>query len=272
MNRDFNFFIPLDEELIEKAAKLPLSQRYDNMILEGMASDNSEDIEGEVLEPTGYVTDVFLKSGLINYEHLAKRSPKFIIGNPIEAKVKGNQFHIKAKLWKSSEVAREAWDKIIEMKESGSGRMAGWSIEGKALERNPMNPKHITKALITHTALTFAPVNGNSWADIVKGIQKEDFIDPIYDQDTDDKEFIFEFDQKGKKFRVGKDFRVYEVITKAMDTAAVKPLTPESLDKKVKNIALLDIKKALDNVLGNKHLKSFRGDLLPRIKKNIVGD
>jgi len=231
-----------------------------------MASDNSKDIEGETLEPAGYVIDHFLKNGYINYEHLAKKSPKFIIGEPTSATVKGNEFHIKAKLWENSEVARDAWDKILQMKESGSGRKAGWSIEGKALARDPMNPKRITKALITNTALTFSPVNANSYADIAKGLQKEDYVEPTYDQDTDDKEFILEFDNKGKKYRVGKDFKVFEVLTKSMDVAAVKPLTPESLEKKLKNITTPDIKKALDNVLKYKSLL----DRDPSLKEKVT--
>jgi len=198
MDNRFNFFVPFDEDSIAKAAKLPIADRYKNMLLEGMASDDSKDIEGEVLEPAGYVIDHFIKNGYINYEHLSKKSPKFLIGEPISAHVKDNKFFIKAKLWENSEVARDAWDKIIQMRESGSKRKAGWSIEGKALARDPMNPKHITKALITNTALTFSPVNSNSWASICKGLQKEDFVEPVYDQDTDDKEFIFEFDNKVK--------------------------------------------------------------------------
>ena len=44
-----------------------------------------------------------------------------------------------------------------------------------------------------------------------------------------------------------------------MDVAAVKPLTPESLDKKPKNLALGDIKKSIDNVL--KYSDLFKDDI-----------
>ena len=37
---DFNFFIPIDESSIEKASKEPIESRYDNILLEGVASDN----------------------------------------------------------------------------------------------------------------------------------------------------------------------------------------------------------------------------------------
>lgn len=248
----FNFFVPLDESTLEKSAKAPISERYKDMVLQGLASDDSKDIENEILEPSGYVTDLFLNKGYINYEHLSKRSPKFLIGEPTEAKVKGNEFFIKAKLWENSDVAREAWDKILEMKANGSTRKPGWSIEGKALARDPMNPKRITKALITNVALTFNPVNGNTWAEIAKGIQKDDFVDPEYEKGTADEDFILEFEEKGKKYRVGKDFKVFEVVEKSMDVAATAPLVPESLDGKIKNLQLGDLKKAVDNILSMK--------------------
>ena len=270
MDNRFNFFVPLNDEALEKAAKAPLAQRYSNMELEGMASDDSKDIEGEVLEPNGYVIDHFLKNGYVNYEHLAKKSPKFLIGEPIAAHVKDNQFFIKTRLWENSEVARDAWDKILAMKASGTKRKPGWSIEGKALARDPMNPKHITKALITNVALTFSPVNSNSWAEICKGRQKEDFVEPEYPKDGSDREFVLEFDRNGKKYRVGKDFLIYEVIAKSMDVAATKPLAPESLDKKSKDIALSEIKKALDNVLGNKEFVARNPGIHRRLGKIIA--
>lgn len=244
MVNDFNFFVPIDDNSIEKAKDATGEDRYKEMVLQGVASDNSKDVEGETLEPSGYVIDRFLKSGYINYEHLSKKSPKFIIGEPMEAGIKGNQFHIKAKLWPDSEVAKDTWDKIIEMKKSGSSRRPGWSIEGKALQRDPMNPKRITKALITNVALTFSPVNGNTWADIAKGTQKEDYIELEFEKCGDDKDFIFEFEKGGKKYRVGKDFKVFE-LEKSMDVSATKPLIPESLDKKEKNMALMEISKSI---------------------------
>ena len=39
-----------------------------------------------------------------------------------------------------------------------------------------MKEKHITKAIINNIALTFTPVNFNSYLDFVKGVQQQDFI------------------------------------------------------------------------------------------------
>ena len=253
---DFNFFVPA--EVFEKSTKHKDGTTTTDMYIQGVASTNDKDLENETLEPSGYELDHFLKSGTINYEHLAKKSPLFICGEPTEAYIKDNKMHMKAKLWGNSKVAKDIYSKMKELEESGSTRRAGFSIEGKSLERDPNNPKRITKALITACAITFSPVNTNTLASICKGIQKEDYVEPTYDQDSDEKPFIMEFDYKGKKMRVGKDYKVFEVLTKSMDVAAVKPLTPESLDKKPKNIGLPDIKKAIDNIL--KHKSLFDGD------------
>ena len=60
---------------------------------------------------------------------------------------------------------------------SGTDRKPGFSVEGRALERDKNNPKKVTKALITNVAMTMTPVNANSFADIVKGVQTVDFVE-----------------------------------------------------------------------------------------------
>lgn len=263
---DFNFFIPA--EVIEKSVKLPTGESRIEMIIQGLASDNSKDVEGEVLEPQGYVLDTFLKTGTINYEHLAKRDPKYIIGEPISAEVKGNEFHIKARLWGNSEIARSVYQKMKELKEAGSSRKAGFSIEGKSLLRDPMNPKRILKALITNVAVTFSPVNSSTFADIVKGIQEKDFI-PLKYEVAEVPDYIFEFERDGKLFRVGKaDFKIYEV-KKSMTIDSTKPLMPESLDKQTKPLTPGIISKSIDNILRLKSLGCISDDFIEDVKVKI---
>jgi len=248
MKNEFNFWVPLEDEggFIEKASKTEKgdSKRYDNMFLAGMASNNAKDSEGEVLEPSGYDLSRFLKSGFINFEHKSKNDPKFLIGEPVSAEVKGEEFHVKGKLYKESEIARNLWDTVIMMKGSGASRKLGWSIEGRATERSIADPKRITKALITGIALTFNPVNTNSYADICKGEQKSDFIE-IEDifQKSETSKYIYTFETGEKSFGITKSFEVEE-ICKDMDVESTRALIPESLDKKVR-ILEPSIKKAI---------------------------
>ena len=178
---DFNFWLPLDLEK-SKAEDYPRGdeRRYENMVFEGIASDDSKDYQGESMEPNGFMIDYFLKHGLFNLDHLTVRAKelksRFWIGEPLDVKIINNKFWVKGKLWKESPEARAFWDKCIEMKNSGSTRRPGMSIEGKALARDPKNEKHITKAIINNIALTMTPVNFNSYVDLVKGVQVQDFI------------------------------------------------------------------------------------------------
>lgn len=249
--QEFNFWVPLEDEdgYLEKAAKTEKGddKRYENMYLAGMASDNVKDSEGEVLEPAGYDLSRFLKSGFINFEHKSKNDPKYLIGEPVAAEVKGDEFHVKGKLYKESEIARNLWDTVIMMKASGATRKLGWSIEGRATERSIVDPKRITKALITGIALTFNPVNTNSFAEICKGEQKQDHIDYEYDesliQKSETAKYIYTFESDGKQFGITKSFEVEE-IDKCMDVESTRALIPESLDKKVR-VLEPTIKKAI---------------------------
>lgn len=217
----FNFFT---EANFEKSSKFnPLDypvgddKRYEKMIFEGLASDASEDSEQESMEPNGFIIDRFLKHGLINLDHLTSRSPinksRFWIGAPLDAKIKDNKFFVKCQLWKKSPEARAFYDKALEMMESGTNRKPGFSIEGKALERDKKNPKKITKALITNVAMTMTPVNANTYADIVKGAQKQDFIDCSEELIQNPTDTLIEMKRNGFFISIDKNF-----VTKAFST------------------------------------------------------
>ena len=121
----FNFFTEADFFKSDfNSLNYPVGddRRYERMIFEGLASDASEDSEGESMEPNGFIIDRFLKHGLINLDHLTTRSPinksRFWIGNPLSAKITDNKFYVKCQLWKKSPEARAFYDKALEMKES----------------------------------------------------------------------------------------------------------------------------------------------------------
>lgn len=240
----FNFFTEVDiPEEIFKASQQDESKKYDNMIVYGKASTNDEDKQGETLEPAGFDISSFLANGLINLEHFPTRKgdPSYWIGEPIDAKIDGNAFFIKGKLWKDHPKARALWDTLNIMKSSGSTRKLGWSIEGNAIERDKRNKKRILKAKINHVCLTFSPVNANTYADILKGNQEEDYID--YEFKTDKKThggktILLEIEENGKKITIDKDFKI---TVKSMDMESTEPLRRESLKKKVLDLRNLDV-------------------------------
>lgn len=252
----FNFWVPVN---IMKARASDtgneIDDRYDNMVFEGMASDDSEDDEGESMNPNGFVLDRFLKTGLLNLDHLPSRArenkSRFWIGEPMEAWVKDNKFYVKGKLWKKSPEARAFWDKCLQMAESGSTRKPGMSIEGKVLERDPKNPRRVTKALITNVAMTFQPVNTNSFVDIVKGRQSRDFIDYEFEgvKGFNDDDVILEWEgQDGSLLSLDSKFRIKVKKRPGFSVKNVAEIAKARKEGKVSERVITDfVKKIEDN-------------------------
>lgn len=162
--KKFNFWIP-----IQKAVKK--TEQEDEMILEGIASTSREDLDGEFLDPTGFDLSYFNESGLVNYHHQSTQSPNSIIGEPIESRITPEGLYVKVKLYKENPLAREVYESTKMLQNSSKKRRMGFSIEGQAQERDAKNPKRINRAKITGLAITFAPKNSDTFAEIVKGLQ-----------------------------------------------------------------------------------------------------
>jgi hypothetical protein len=243
-NEQLNFFVPAEID-IEKAGDNTGENRYKNMIVQGCASDESLDLDQQSMEPNGFDLSIFKAAGMLNYEHQAKKSPKNFIGEPIEAEIRNNKFFIKGKLWEKSPLARDLYDTVEIMKSSGSKRKLAWSIEGTPLAKDPRNPNRITKALITHVALTFMPKNANTWAEIVKGGTKSLFVVPEYEDDPQ-VEYLYKGIFGVNEYTLHKDF----TITKAMcatgetgqqligENTSGAALKKESLDKDLKILTM----------------------------------
>lgn len=208
------------------------------MRVKGIASTSDEDGEGETLEPIGYELDRFLKYGFINYNHLAKSDAAKIIGEPETAHVtKNGKLYIEGKLY-NTELAKSVYNLSKTLSKSNSKRRLGWSIEGRALERDPGNPKRITKAMITGVAITPSPVNANTYVDIAKGYQKKDFIEPDFSIDpVNGQTYLLEYiTDDGSCVTINRDFsiKIKKNENKAADTH--HKLSRESLSPRVYNL------------------------------------
>ncbi len=263
ISNKFNFFIPINESVLEKAATATGEDRYENMVVEGVASDDSIDTDGETLIPSGYDLTRFNKYGFINFDHKSKDNPKYLIGEPTFSEVRDNKFFVKGKLYKDSQIARDLWDVMITLHNAGSKRKIGWSIEGKALQRNSINPKMVERALITNVALTPQPKNSNSFADIVKGKQEADFCvyaDELEKSEANGGKITYLVDVTDKKngirYTIDTDFNLK--VTKSINTENAKPLIKESLEGKKKK-AILTLAIAAKN-----------GQISPETYRNAV--
>jgi len=267
------------------------------MKIKGIASTPEQDSEGEILEPMGFDLSRFLSIGYLNWNHQSKNSADKIIGEPTVAKItpEGN-LYVEGILYNDHPLAESVYHMAEVLKKNNSTRRLGFSIEGRATERDIANPKRITRALLTGLAVTPTPVNCSTYLDLVKGIQSDDYINYEYDKESvlekaeTSSIYLYEFTNNGKRMGITKGFDVVDIekeeeapsneqmvakamkdftagklkdanglivtdkeqamaialgsVEKCMDIAATKPLVPESLDKKPKNLEPV-IKKAI---------------------------
>jgi hypothetical protein len=246
----FNFFIPIEiNDVLKANVNKKEEEQYDNMIVEGEASDNSEDSDEEFMEPNGFILDRFIRSGLVNYEHLNPKTPKNWFGDVIDAKILNNKLFVKAKLWSKSQLARDFWDTLKVMKESGSTRRPGWSIEGKKVKVDPSNPKRILSAIITNIALTFSPKNFNSYAAIAKGEYADAYIEPEFDETANGgAEYLLDITKPdGTRITIDKQFNV-KIIEKAMSAGSETGTQLTNKDTNGASLKRESLKKKLINL------------------------
>ncbi len=143
-----------------------------NFIIEAEASNENLDFDGQVVLQRALTgsKDYFLANGVISYDHRhliadpndPTWSPeKYIIGEPMGVFSRGTKTFVKAKLYKSNEIAQEIVRKLRDgstrLKTSVGGRkpevMQEWSRElGRNVEK-------VVRVLWDELAITFKPVN-----------------------------------------------------------------------------------------------------------------
>lgn len=242
LNNNFNFFV--DEVTLEKAGKDENGK--DIMKIGGIASTKAKDSDGEEIDEKGWDTEYFVNSGFFNYNHQSKFNPKAVIGEPTMAKVTKDGVYVEGFLYADSELAQSVYE-TTKMLESSSGkRRMGFSIEGKALERDPFNPKKIKKARLTGCALTLNPKNPNTLVNLLKGEDVKGYEDYVYEEEqvgadlAKSEDYIVCLEKDGKKIQIDKNLniKISEIskdLDKAMSTANAGMTTVEDVDQDVKN-------------------------------------
>lgn len=239
MNSNFKYFVPIDK--IEKATKLIGGKSTEIMKISGVASTLDQDTDGEILDPNGFNVDYFMNSGHISYGHKQENNPNFIIGFPTKCEVKNNQFHIEAELYPWSQLAKDVYEVASNLKKSGTGRKLGWSIEGKATLRDPLNDKYVKKAAITGVTVTCSPKNSATFVEIMKGqkngFEEEDLNENQIAANGGQTEFIIDItNEQGMRMTVDKNFQ----IKKSMTTTNSSAVMHEDVEKKVHNLTNVD--------------------------------
>ncbi len=133
--------------------------------IQGIASTASRDLQGEVVAQKGIDTSYFLNHGYFNNDHKPGSENK--VGEPTECKITKDGLWVKGFIYEGKKASDDVWEHITSLNKSGSRRKMGFSIEGKVLQRNGTT---IEKCWIQDIAITPAPVNNTTFAEIAKSL------------------------------------------------------------------------------------------------------
>lgn len=201
----FSCFVPAKMVVVKGGEKG--ADKSGKRWIQGIASTDARDLQGEIVSQGGIDFSHFLKEGYFNDDH--KPGPDAKIGQPTEAKLTKNGLWVKGFLFKDKKRADEYWELMNSLEASQSDRKVGFSIQGKVTRREG---NRIEKCWIQDIAITTQPVNTTTWAEIAKSLNAQ-------------------------KWDLAKETETKEVAEKAM-TAVASPVVPESLEGKTTNVTV----------------------------------
>ena len=201
----FSCWVPAQAVLV-KGAGATGADKSGKRWIQGIASTNVKDLQGEIVDQQGIDFSYFLKHGYFNNDHKPGFENK--VGQPTECRVTKNGLWVKGYLFEGNKISDDIWNMMNTLDKTGSNRRVGFSIQGKVQRRSGSN---INQCWIQDIAITPAPVNHTTWCEIAKSLsaQKWEF-NKSDNQDNED-------DQKEKALAVGDKH----------------PLMPESLNHKL---------------------------------------
>jgi hypothetical protein len=257
---NINFYIPITLQKGKTDDTGKTSMKFG-----GIASTNMLDLDGEILEPSGFDVSVFLNDGYFNWAHQSGDPSLAAIGYPTKAEIKNNKMYVEGEFY-NTPLAKKVYELAETLEKSNSGRSLHFSIEGKALERkskdkNHPDFKHVTKAAITHCAVCLVPKNPGTKMSIIKGMKKFDIIKS--EINGNEVEAILDLTTEEGRIVVDKELNLIKDMTTTSGTSGqpgeTNPIMKESLEGSQKN-------KSKNKKMAKKLVKSF---IFSKIKNYI---
>lgn len=163
--------------------------------IQGIASAEVKDSDGESLVQKGMNCQPLLESGSINWDHQDKQGPAYLIGEPTDVEIVsadkyankfGKSLHgaamfVRGFLYNDADnkpVAEATWQHLSTADVS-PGRQLRWSVQGRVLERDGLDKSRIIKSECRHLALTHQPIQRYTFAEIAKSLGVGTTHDPI---------------------------------------------------------------------------------------------
>lgn len=159
----FNFWVPAQAVVVKggKSGADSDGRRW----IQGIASTESRDLQGEVVAQKGIDFSYFLKHGYLNNDHKPGNENK--VGEPTECRLTKDGLWVKGFLYPDKKTSNDIWTHMTNLTKSGSSRRMGFSIEGRVVKRNG---RTIEKCWIQDVAVTPSPVNATTWAEMAKSL------------------------------------------------------------------------------------------------------
>lgn len=172
----FRFCVPLD--IVKSDTTTPDGKPA--MKIAGYASTSDKDRQDDEIIQKGLDISDFVEYGWLNYDH----NNSIILGYPDkkETRIDNGGFFVSGYLLPDIPLAKSLWETALALKKSNAPRKLGFSIEGKALQRNSAGK--ITKAKVYNVAVTPNPVNTScTWDALVKSFSAPS-VEDVYPEDT----------------------------------------------------------------------------------------
>jgi hypothetical protein len=134
----------------------------------GVISTDEVDLQGERVLQKGLDFSYFLKKGTFNYEH--QSGAQNMLGYPTKITQRKNYTEVEGVLLLDKPKARDIFETASAMRKAGGHRTLGFSVEGQVLERDPMDPKIVTKAKVINCAITSNPINPDTSLELIKSV------------------------------------------------------------------------------------------------------
>jgi hypothetical protein len=160
-DEEFNFWLPMEIAKADPKDKKKGKRR----LIQGIASTTDEDLQKEVVEQRGIDFTYFLKYGYYNNDHKPGFENK--VGQPLECRVTSKGLWTRGFLFNNHRIADSIWELANALEASQADRKLGFSIQGKVTRRAG---RRIMKCWIQDIAITAAPINTNTWFDVVKSL------------------------------------------------------------------------------------------------------
>ena len=159
-NNAFRLNIPLT---LDKAG-----DTENGWMIRGLASTEDIDLQGEIVKQKGLdISPIKDGRGWINYNH--SNDPEDMVGKLNDADVSGKGLFVEGYLFKKHKKAQSIYS-ILKSLNDEDRHALKLSIEGQIEKRVGKDNKTIASAKVDKVAITFDPINTNTYVELVKSI------------------------------------------------------------------------------------------------------